>query len=341
MKIAVDTMGGDQGPGPVCEAGVAFLESNPGVALILVGPRDSLEQHLLTAKGTPGSRLEIVNSPDFITPNDEPVKAIRKKKDSSMVKCLRLVREAEADAMVSLGNTGALLAGAVLIAGRIKGLERPALAAEVPSMDGNSTLLLDLGASVDARARNLRDYATMGTIYARKVLNRPNPTYGLMNVGGESNKGDSLRREAFDLLATMPRDLGRFVGNVEARDIFRSPADVVVTDGFVGNILLKSVEGAESALVEMMKSAFAGSPITRLGGMIVGPSIRRRLSDFDYRNRGGAVLLGVRSIVVKCHGSSGQRAVFSALARARAAAEEGVPVIISDALNERTEFDDD
>ncbi len=341
MRIALDAMGGDQGPEAVCKAAVEFLREGEERQLVLVGQKDYFAEHLPDDEF--GDRLRTLHAPTFIGPEEEPVRAIRSKSDASMVQCLKLVRDGEADAMISLGNTGALLAGGVLISRRIRGVERPALASEIPSTQGESTLVLDLGASVDVRARHLVQYAEMGTNYAQRVMGRSLPTCGLLNVGAESKKGDALRREAYELLQEAGRgqDSWDFAGNVEARELLSAPVDVVVTDGFVGNVFLKSVEGTASALVDLMEVGMRTSVATRVGSALLLPTMRRRMRAFDYRNHGGAVLLGIRSIVIKCHGSSGQQAIVSALERAVTAVQESVPGVIRDAVAERTEDDDD
>lgn len=339
MRIALDTMGGDAGPQVVCEAALDFLfrEQSEGLQIILVGPEEELSRIIEESGETPGGRLRIIDAREFIEPEDEPVRAIRQKRDSSMVKCLRMVKDGEAEAMVSPGNTGALVAGGVLITGRITGIERPALASEVPSVKGDTTLILDLGASVDVRPRHLLYHAIMGMTYVRLVMDRPSPSFGLLNIGTETRKGDQLRRDTYPLLEDLSRGDGNctFVGNVEARDIMQTPVDLVITDGFVGNMVLKAAEGMEQALIEMLRQGIDSSPGTRLGGLLLQSTLRTRMREFDYRSKGGAVLLGVQGVVIKCHGASGREAIVSAIRQALRAANEGVPALIASSLKER------
>ncbi len=341
MRIALDAMGGDEGPEAACRAAVEFLRDDEENELLVVGERESLNEHL--PEDEFGDRLCTEHTSAFIEAGEEPVRAIRSKADASMVRCLKAARDGEVDAMISLGNTGALLAGGVLIGKRIRGIERPALASEIPSPGGDSTLVLDLGASVDVRARHLVQYAQMGTAYAQRVMGRSAPTCALLNVGAENSKGDALRREAYGALDEVARRQDRwdFAGNVEARELLEAPADVVVTDGFVGNVYLKAVEGTALAMVQLMETAMRSSVLTRMGSALLLPAMRRGMQTFDYRNYGGAILLGVRCIVIKCHGSSGQRAIVSALERAVTAVRECVPEVIQDAVAERTETDED
>lgn len=340
MKIALDAMGGDAGPGVVCEAAVDFLRKNTEAMLMLVGPEQEILGLLRDVDGgSEADRLEVKHAEDFIGPDDEPARAIRTKKASSMVRCLRALREGEADAMVSPGNTGALLVGSMMILGRTPGVERPALAVEFPSIWKGSTLLLDLGGTTDARARHLCDYAMMGITYAREVMDRAVPRFGLLNIGTEENKGDQLRLKTFPMF----RDLAgaydgcRFVGNVETRDLMNCPADVVVTDGFVGNMVLKTVEGMESALMEIISRAAMGSREASDEDASLRSLMESKLKQFDYRNYGGAALLGVRSMVIKCHGRSGRQAIANALDKAYRAAVTRVPDRIESSLSERSE----
>ncbi len=341
MRIALDTMGGDAGPRVVCEAALDFLFSEPSndLRMILVGPEEEIFRTIEEFDETPGGRLAVIDTGEFISPEDEAVRAIRNKKDSSMVRCLRMVRDGEADAMVSPGNTGALVAGGVLITGRIPGVERPALASEMPSVRGDTTLILDLGASVDVRPRHLYYHAIMGMTYARMVMNRPSPSFGLLNIGTEDVKGDQLRRDTYPLLENLCRSDANctFVGNVEARDLMQTPVDVVITDGFVGNMVLKAAEGMERALIEMLRNGINSSLGTRLGGLLLQSTLRSKLKEFDYRKKGGAVLLGVKGMVIKCHGASGREAIVSAIRQALKAANKGVPALIASSLEERAE----
>ncbi len=333
MRIALDTMGGDNGPEPVCRGAWEYAGLNQDVELTLWGPRERLAALLDRMHSESGSdgrrqRIEIGHCTEVIEQNDEPVAAIRRKKDSSMVCCFRQVSSGAADAVVTVGNTGAVLAGGVLIAKRISGVERPALAAEIPTSD-RTFLFLDLGANSDNRPQHLLDYAHMGLIYASEVMGIDRPSVGLLNIGTENKKGDKLRRDTLPLLQDLCRSSGyEILGNIESRNLLRGDADVVVTDGFVGNMLLKAVEGLAEVFSEAVRQEMHNSLSARVGGMLIKPRMQQVFSKFDYRNYGGAVLLGLQSLVVKCHGISQSSAIISALETAKQSVEAGIPRII-------------
>jgi len=307
MKILVDVFGGDNAPDAIIE-GCIMARDEYGVNLVLSGKEDEIKRCL--EKYTKDfSNLEILNAEEVITNEDKPVNAIRRKKDSSMVKGLYAVKNGEADAIVSAGNTGALLTGGTLIIGRIGGIERPALAPFMPTNNGFS-LLLDAGANADCKAEYLRDFAIMGEIYTSCVLGIERPKIGLLNVGAEAGKGSKLTKEAFELLENTNLS---FTGNIEARYVLNGDVDVVVADGFSGNILLKSIEGTASFIMKGLKEELTSSFISKLGAAIVKPSLKKFKKRLDYGEVGGAMLLGVNAPVVKAHGSSDKIAIKNAI----------------------------
>ena len=298
-KIAVDVMGGDYAPDEVIK-GCITASKEIKSTLVLVGNEEVIRQKL---KGTTydSSKIEIVDAKDCITMEDHPVSAIRTKKDSSMVVGLNLVKDKKVDGFVSAGNSGALLAGGTLIVGRIKGVERPALAPIIPTKTGNS-LLIDCGANMDSKPSYLTQFARMGTVYMEECMHIKNPKVGLINVGTEEEKGNSLTKEAYQLLKE--DDKVNFIGNIEAREIPSGVADVLVCDAFVGNVVLKFMEGFGMWVFSMLKTEFKRSWITKLAAVLMMKGIKNIKGKFDYATKGGAPLLGVNGLVVKTHGNS-------------------------------------
>jgi glycerol-3-phosphate acyltransferase PlsX len=294
----------------------------PDVELILVGDSARIEPLL---KDKPAN-ITVHHAAETILPDDEPVRAVRRKKDSSMVVAGRLVKEKTAEAMISAGNTGALMATGLLIVGRIEGIDRPALAPMIPTMDGRGVLALDLGANMDATPENLLQYAIMGSIYRSKVHGVSEPRVGLLNVGTEAAKGNELTKAAFPLLEKAPI---RFVGNVEARDVLNAECDVLVCDGFVGNILLKSLEGTAGAIFSVLKQEFAKSFVSKLAAAVLAPGLRSFKKKLDYTEHGGAPLLGVNGLCLKSHGSSDANAIKNAVRQARTAIQSNLVHAIS------------
>lgn len=307
MRIAIDAMGGDHAPLSNVLGALAAVQADPSLTVVLVGDETKIKQHL--PKTLPAG-IEIRHTTEVIEAEDEPVKAVRRKKDSSMVVAVQLAREGAVDAAISAGNTGALMTAGLLIAGRMKGIERPALAAFIPNMKGRVTLTLDVGANMDAKPFHLLQYAIMGSLYVEKVLGFDQPSVGLLNVGTEDAKGNDLTKKTFSLLQDAPI---RFAGNVEARDILQGGADVIVCDGFAGNILLKTLEGAAATIFGQLKQEFTSSFINKLAAAILKPSLVRIKKKLDYEEYGGAPLLGLQHPVFKAHGSSSDRAILSAI----------------------------
>jgi phosphate acyltransferase len=326
MRIAIDVHGGDHAPSEVLMGVRLAAKEWPDLEIILVGCDESLKPADL-----PNVSFRKVS--EVIGPEDEPVKAVRRKKDSSIVVGCRMVRGKEADAFISGGNTGALMAAGLFYTGRMKGVDRPALAPIFPTLGGRGTLVLDVGANPDARPEHLRQYALMGSIYAEKVLGIAEPRIGLLNIGTEAGKGTELTKEAYALLEA---ESGiRFVGNVEARDVLYGPCDVLVCDGFSGNILLKNTEGVAKAIFDRLKQEFTRSLLNKLAAAVLKPGLVRFKQDMDYKEHGGAPLLGLAGPVIKAHGSSDARAFYNAIRQARRFVENGVVSRIEQELSKQ------
>ncbi len=313
IRIALDTMGGDHAPDEIVKGGLSAAAEVADLEILLVGPQDVLQKSL-AGQSYPKNRVKIIHAPEVITSDEAPALAVRRKKDSSMITAVCMVKKGEADAVVSAGNTGALMAGSLLMFGRIPGIERPALTIVTPTFNGNNVVLLDVGANMDAKAEQLVQYALMGSIYAREVLEKHNPRVGLINVGTEDNKGNEQTKKAFEQLKDTAESFS-FAGNVEARDIFAGVADVVVCDGFVGNILLKSVEGMSLGIFAALQEAFTANTRSKLGAALLLPQLRALKKKLDYAEYGGAPLLGVNGVCIKSHGSSKARAIHTAIVR--------------------------
>ena len=300
INVAVDAMGGDNAPQEVVKGAVEAVCEDKRLKVFLVGQEPAVSEEL--KKYTyDAERLEIVHASEVIDTGEPPVMAIRTKKDSSIVKCMNMVKGGQCDALVSAGSTGAVLVGGQVIVGRIKGVERPPLAPIIPNIKGVS-LLLDCGANVDARPSHLLQFAKIGSIYMESVIGVKNPRVGLVNIGVEEEKGNALTKEAYPLLKNCPEI--NFVGNVEARDIPMGAADVLVCEAFAGNIVLKMMEGVSSALIAKIKSGMMGSLRSKIGALLVKPALKSTLKDFSTEEYGGAPLLGLNGLVVKTHGSS-------------------------------------
>ncbi|SFJ09049.1 phosphate acyltransferase PlsX [Brevibacillus centrosporus] len=326
MRIAVDAMGGDNAPRSTVQGALAAVKENPSLTIVLVGDEQGIRSQL---SGEIPANIEIVPTTEVIDPDDEPVKAVRRKKNSSLVVAVQMARENLVDAAISAGNTGALMTAGLLYAGRMEGIERPALATFIPNIKGRVTLTLDVGANMDAKPHHLLQYAVMGSLYAERVLGYEKPTVGLLNVGTEEGKGNELTKAVFPLLTNA--DLN-FVGNVEARDVLEGACDVLVCDGFVGNVLLKAVEGAAATIFSQLKQEFTSSLINKVGAAILKPGLMRFRKRMDYAEYGGAPLLGLRSPVIKAHGSSDAKAVKNAIASAATFVQQDVNEIIQKEL---------
>ena len=320
MKIAIDGMGGDHAPQAVVEGVVQALKEFEGVEMYITGPENIIAEEL-KKYDYPKDRVKIIDATEVITTNEHPVMAVRKKKDSSIVKALHLVKEGECDAIISGGSTGAFLAGCTFIIGRIKGVERPALAPIMPGRNGNF-MVVDVGANVDCKPQYLAQFAKMGRIYYEAMFDTNNASIGLVNIGAEEEKGNELTKAAYQLLK---EEDFNFVGNVEPRDIPTGDVNVLVTDGFVGNTVLMMYEGSASTLVKMIKDEIYSAPlIPKLGAALLKPVFKKLMVKFDYKEVGGAPFLGVNNICIKAHGSSDGKAFKNAIRQTILFNERGI-----------------
>ena len=317
-KIAVDAMGGDHAPQALVEGVNQAIQDFKDIEVILYGDEAKIKQYL-----TATERVSIVHTDEKINSDDEPTRAIRRKKQASMVLAAHAVKNGEADAMLSAGNTGALLAAGYFIVGRIKVIDRPGLMSTLPTLDGKGYDMLDLGANAENTPTHLHQYAIMGAYYAENVRGIKRPRIGLLNNGTEESKGDPLRKETYQLLAADPSL--NFIGNVEARDLMDGVADVVVTDGFTGNAVLKTMEGTALGLFRQLKTVLSSGGLkAKIGAFLLKNDLRGLKKTLDYSDVGGAVLFGLQAPVVKTHGSSDAKAVYSTIRQIRTMLETDV-----------------
>ncbi len=300
INIALDAMGGDNAPAEIVKGAVAAVNERQDITVYLCGRTDAIRSEL-KACSYQGDRITIVDAPDVIETGEPPVMAIRRKKESSIVKGLHLVKDGTCDAFVSAGSSGAVLVGAQFIVGRIKGVERPPLAPLIPTEKGVA-LLIDCGANVDARPSHLVQFAKMGSVYMEHVIGIKDPKVAIVNIGAEEEKGNLLVKETFPLLKNCP-DI-HFVGSIEARDIPRGDADVIVCEAFVGNVILKLYEGTGRTFLKIIKEGLLSNTRAKIGGALIKPTLKKVLKTFDASEYGGAPLLGLNGLVVKTHGSS-------------------------------------
>ena len=317
MKIAIDAMGGANAPEAVVKGSLLAVKEYEELEITLYGDENQIKPFMNESH----ERISIVHTDEKIESTDEPVRAVRRKKNASMVLMAEAVKEGQADACISAGNTGALMSAGLFKVGRIKGIERPALSPTLPTVNGGGFLFLDVGANVDAKPNHLLQYGIMGSIYAKKIRGIDQPRVGLLNVGTEEQKGSELTKKAFELL--QQADLN-FIGNVEARDLLDGVADVVVTDGFSGNVVLKTVEGTASTLFSMVKDVFMKSTKTKIAAAMVKTDLKGLKDRLDYSEYGGAGLFGLAAPVIKAHGSSNDRAIFNAIRQTRQLVDEQV-----------------
>jgi len=310
IRIAVDAMGGDNAPQEIIKGcAEALAEGDKRVRLLIIGQEDKIRAEI-AKHSMDAARYEIIHAPEVIGTDEAPTEAVRRKKDSSLVVGLKLVKEKKAGAFVSAGSTGAILTGATIIVGRIKGIERPALATLLPTAK-SWVFVADVGANVDAKPSYLVQFAQMGSIYMESVMGIKSPSVGLVNIGAEKEKGNALTKEAYPLLETAKGF--RFVGNVEPRDIPLGAVDVAVCDAFVGNVILKYSEGFAKAILGMIKEEMMAGFFTKLGALLSKPAFGRLKKRFDYKEVGGAPFLGLNGLVVKAHGSSDAKAFKNAI----------------------------
>ena len=328
VKIAVDAMGGDYAPSEMVAGAVEAVNSAPGVHIFLVGKEEVVNSQLSRHTYDKG-RIEVVNAKEVIATEEPPVNAIRKKKDSSIVVGMNLVKKGQADAFVSAGSSGAILVGGQVIVGRIKGVERPPLAPLIPTEKGVS-LLIDCGANVDARPSHLVQFARMGSIYMEHVMKVKNPRVAIVNIGAEEEKGNALVKETFPLLKECKDN--HFIGSIEAREIPHGGADVIVCEAFVGNVILKLYEGVGSTLISMVKRGMMTSLQSKIGALLVKPALKETLKSFDASQYGGAPLLGLNGLVVKTHGNSKANEVKNSIIQCIAFKEQGINEKIKESL---------
>ncbi len=333
ISIAVDAMGGDNAPQAICEGVLLALREMPDIAVTLCGPEAELRP-LLAGSEDVSDRLTVLDAPEVISMHESPTLAVRRKVNSSMVKAMLEVKEGRCQAFVSAGSTGAVLAGGILRVGRIRGIDRPALAPVIPGRN-HPFLLIDSGANVDCQPAFLNQFGLMGSIYMEKVMNVSRPGVGLVNIGTEEEKGNQQVKDAYKLMTA--QSVYRFTGNVEARDVPSGDTDVVVCDGFVGNVILKYTEGLASALTGMLKdSIMAGGLRGKIGGLLLKPAMRAFKARMNYEEHGGAPLLGVNGAMVKAHGSSSATALMNAVRQARLMVEKDVTGTIRSELEKLT-----
>ncbi|XBG91211.1 phosphate acyltransferase PlsX [Enterococcus cecorum] len=308
MKIAVDAMGGDYAPEAIVKGVMLAREKFNDIEFQLYGKEAEIRKYL-----TDDRNITIIHTDEKINSDDEPVKAIRRKKQASMVLAAQAVKDGRADAILSAGNTGALLASGLFVVGRIKGIERPGLMSTLPvigSTDGFD--MLDLGANADNKPEHLVKYAILGSYYAENVRKVAQPKVALLNNGTEDSKGNELTKKAFELLKATPEI--NFIGNIEAREILEGRADVVVTDGFTGNAVLKSIEGTALSMMKLLKHAILDSGIKgKMGALLLKGGLKDLKNQMDYSKHGGAVLFGLKAPVIKAHGSSKEEAVYATI----------------------------
>ena len=326
--IAIDAMGGDNAPAEIIKGAIEAINERADIKLRLFGDKDKIETEL--NKYTYNKeQIGITHTTEEISCNEAPAMAIKKKKDSSLVVAMKLVRDGKADAIVSAGSTGAILVGGQLVVGRIKGIKRPALAPFLPSKNGFS-LLIDCGANVDARPEHLVQFAQMGSVYFENVMGKKNPTVGIVNIGTEEEKGNQLVKETYPLL----RDCKNinFVGSVEARDIAKGGTDILVCEAFVGNVILKFFEGVAKTFLGCIKEGIMKSLRTKIGGMLIKPALKGLLKTFDVSSQGGAPLLGLNGLVVKAHGNSKSAEIKTALGQCITFKENSINEKIQDKI---------
>lgn len=311
VKIAIDMMGGDEAPGIVIEAIKKAINDFPDLEILLYGDEKQYNyQH---------ERVIFHHTDEVITMDDEPVRSIKKKKNASMVLMANAVKEGTAEACVSAGNTGALMSSGLFIVGRMKGIERPALVATFPTVTGKGFVFLDIGANSDAKPEHLVQYAKMGEIYAKQIRSIEKPSLALLNIGTEESKGNALTKRTYELLKEEKFD--NFIGNIEAKSILLDTCDVVVSDGYNGNMVLKTIEGTATGIFKMLKEAMTASPKNKLAALTLKKDLKQINNKMDSAEYGGSVLLGLNGVVVKAHGSSNERAFYNAIKQAKLAAD--------------------
>lgn len=323
MKIVIDGMGGDNAPQSVVE-GACMAVNEYNVDIVITGDEEKIKKKL-EKHSCDKNKISIVPTTEVITNDEKPVSAIRKKTNSSMAVALKMVKEKQADVIISAGSTGALLSGSIFILKRIKGITRPCICTSIPTINGGITMLSDTGANVDCNTRNLHDFAIMTNIYTKKVLNVVNPRIALANIGTEEGKGNQLVKDSFDDLKNEKSI--NFIGNIETREILNGESDIVICDGFIGNIIVKTVEGSVMSLFKSIKKVMSSSLKYKLGALLLKDGFTEIKELLDYSSVGGAPFLGVDGGVIKAHGSSDSKAIKNAI-------RQGIELCRGDVVNE-------
>lgn len=333
VRVAVDAMGGDYAPAGIVKGVVEAVKEKENVKVFLVGKEDLVKKEL-SAYEYPTERIEVVAAEEVIETAEAPVLAIRSKKNSSMVVGLNLVKSGEADAFLSAGNSGALLVGGQIIVGKAKGVKRTPLAPVIPTEKG-AALLVDCGANVDARPEHLVQFARMGSIYMENILHMKNPRVAIVNIGAEEEKGNALVKETFPLL----KECGdiNFIGSIEAREILHGQADVIVCEAFVGNVILKLIEGVGMTMLSMIKKGLLSSLRSKIGAVLIKPALKATMKNFDASEYGGAPLLGIKGLVVKCHGNSKEKEIKNGIFQCIDFKAQGINEKISEKFAESME----
>ena len=328
VKVALDAHGGDNAPKEVVKGALSAIKENQNLIVYLVGVKELIDKELEGIEYDK-ERIKIVNADEIISMSEAPVAAIRKKKNSSIVIGMQMVKNKEADAFVSCGSTGAVLVGGQVIVGRIKGVDRPPLAPLIPTAKGFA-LLIDCGANVDSKPLNLLQFAKMGSIYMNKMMGVENPRVGIVNIGAEEEKGNALVKDSFPLLKGCPEI--NFIGSVEAREIPEGNVDVIVCDAFVGNVILKLYEGLSATLISKIKESMLSNARSKIGGALVKPALRSTVKSFSSSEYGGAPLLGLKGLVVKGHGNSKAKEIKNALNQCIRYKQSGMLDIMSESF---------
>ncbi len=333
IKIAVDAMGGDYAPASVVTGAVQAAKN--GVSVILVGDRERVEEEL-KKHDIKGLSIPIVHASEVVGMAEPPAQAIRKKKDSSIRVCFELVKEGRADAVVSAGNSGSALAAGIMVLKRLRGVSRPAIAVCVPTMM-EPAVVLDVGGNVDCKPLHLLQFAIMGSIYAKYMLGKEKPRVGLLSNGEEEEKGNELTKQTHELLKKTSLN---YVGYIEGKDIYRGGIDVVVTDGFVGNVVLKLSEGLVEAVVKMLKKEIKARFLAKLGYILAKPAFDNLKKKIDYAEYGGAPLLGIDGVCIISHGASSSKAIKNAILRAKEYVESGVNSYLTEELSKNRDLEE-
>lgn len=332
-KVALDAMGGDNAPGAIIQGALDVIVKRQDIHIFLVGQERVIEEELKKHEYSK-EQISIVNATEIIETAEPPVMAIRRKKDSSIVVAMNMVKNGEADAFVSAGSSGAILVGGQVLVGRIKGVERPPLAPLIPTQKGVS-LLIDCGANVDARPSHLVQFAKMGSIYMKNVIGIENPKVAIVNIGAEEEKGNALVKETFPLLKEC-EDIN-FIGSIEAREIPHGEADVIVCEAFVGNVILKLFEGVGSTLISEIKKGLMTNVRSKIGALLVKPTLKETLKKFDASEYGGAPLLGLNGLVVKTHGNSTAKEVANSIIQCVTFKEQHINDKIKETIQKKVE----